>query len=57
MYVQGSRSGCVWREIPGVTQVNEKGKEGNTAVVTAYLLCWRKRGKINSRTGVPADNY
>ena len=28
--------------IPGVTQV-EKGDEGNTAVVTAYI-CWRKHG-------------
>ena len=34
--IEGSPSGCVWREIPGVTQVNEKGHEGNTAVVTAY---------------------
>ena len=32
----GSPSGCVRREIPGVTQV-EKGYEGNTAVVTAYV--------------------
>ena len=42
IYVQGSPSGCVQREIPGVTQV-EKGHEGNTAVlvVTAYI-CWRK---------------
>ena len=31
-------------EIPGVTQVDEKGHEGNTAVVTAYLG-WRKHGK------------
>ena len=31
----------MWREIPGVTQVDEKGHEGNTAVVTANL-CWRK---------------
>ena len=31
---------CVWREIPGVTQVDEKGHEGNTALVTAYM-CWR----------------
>ena len=41
--VQGSPSGCVRREIPGVTQVDEKGHEGNTAVVTAYI-CWRKHG-------------
>ena len=27
----------------GVTQV-EKGHEGNTAVVTAYYVCWRKHG-------------
>ena len=44
------------REIPGVTQVDEKGHEGNTAVVTAYL-CWRKHGQRNSRTGVLADYY
>ena len=25
----------MWREIPGVTQVDEKGHEGNTAAVTA----------------------
>ena len=36
---------CVWREIPGVTQVGEKGHERNTAVgvrwqggVTEYPL-------------------
>ena len=40
----------------GVTQADEKGHEGNTAVVTVYL-CWRKRGQRNSRTGVPADHY
>ena len=34
--IQGCPSGCVRREIPGVTQV-EKGHEGNTAVVTAYI--------------------
>ena len=39
---QGSPSGCVRREIPGLTQV-EKGHEGNTAVVTAYT-CWMKHG-------------
>ena len=32
--IQGSPSGCVLREIPGVTQV-EKGHAGNTAVATA----------------------
>ena len=31
-------SGCVRLEIPGVTQVDEKGHEGNTAVVTAYYV-------------------
>ena len=30
-------SGCVRREIPGVTQVDEKGHEGNTAVATVLL--------------------
>ena len=42
-------SGCVRREIPGVTQVDEKGHEGNTAVlgITAYL-CGRKRGRYFS---------
>ena len=55
--IQGSPSGCVWREIPGVTQVDGKGHEGDTAVVTAYLF-WRKHGQRNSRTGgVPADYY
>ena len=34
--LQGSLSGCVWREIPGVTQVDGKGHEGNM-VVTAYV--------------------
>ena len=38
MVIQGPPSGCVLREIPGVTQV-EKGHEGNTPVVTAYI-CW-----------------
>ena len=28
----------VWREIPEVTQVEEKGHEGSTAVVTAYNI-------------------
>ena len=32
--IQGSPSGCVLREMPGVTQV-EKGHAGNTAVATA----------------------
>ena len=30
-YIQGSPSGCVWSEIPGVTQVDEKGHEGNSS--------------------------
>ena len=55
VYIQGSPSGCVLREIPGVTQV-EKGHAGNTAVATAYL-CWVKHGHRRSRTGVPADYY
>ena len=46
LYIQGSPSGCVRREIPGVTQF-EKGHEGNTAVVTAYL-CWREHGIYRS---------
>ena len=42
--IQGSPSEYVWREIPGVTQVDEKGdEEGNTAVVTAYIRS-RKHG-------------
>ena len=36
--IQGSPSGCVRSEIPGVTQVDEKGNKGNTTVVTAYVL-------------------
>ena len=35
---EGSPSGRVRREIPGVTQVDENGHEGNTAVVTACRL-------------------
>ena len=54
-YMQGSNSGCVLREIPGVAQV-EKGHAGNTAVATAYL-CWVKHGRRSSRTGVPVDYY
>ena len=38
IYVQGSPSGCVRRDIPGVTQVDQKGHEGNTAVGTAYNI-------------------
>ena len=51
--IQGSPSGCVRREIPGVTQVDEKRHEGNTAVVTAYI-CWRKHGIYLSR-GIHSD--
>ena len=36
--LQGSPSGCARREIPGVTQLDEKGHEGNTAAVTAYII-------------------
>ena len=43
MIIQGSPSGCVRREIPGVMQVDEKRHEGNTTVFTAYV-CWRKHG-------------
>ena len=55
IYIEGSPSGCVLRDIPGVTQV-EKGHAGNTAVATAYL-CRVKHGHRSSRTGVPADCY
>ena len=51
--IQGSPLGCVWREFPGVRQV-EKGHAGNTAVATAYL-CWVKHCHRSGRTGVPAD--
>ena len=47
IYIQGFPSGCVRREIPGVTQVDEKGHEGNTAVVTAYTY-WSKHGTCRS---------
>ena len=33
-----SFSGCVRREIPGVTQVDEKGHEGNTAVAKTFNI-------------------
>ena len=46
----------MWREIPGVTQVDEKGREGNAALVVTAYLCWMKHGQRNSRTGgAPAD--
>ena len=48
--VQGSLSAFVLRVIPAVTQVDEKGYEGNTTVVTGHL-CWRKHGQRNRRTG------
>ena len=41
--IQSSRSGCVRREILGVTQVDEKGHEVNTAVFIAYI-CRKKHG-------------
>ena len=53
---QAPPSGCVRREIPRVTQVDEKGHEGNTAVATAYL-CWRKHGQRDNRPGVFDDYY
>ena len=41
-----------------MTQVDEKGHEGNTAVVVTAYLCWRKHGQRNSRTGgAPVDYY
>ena len=51
--IQGSSSGRVRREIPGVTQVDQKGHERKTAVVTAYL-CWRKHG-IYLSWGINSD--
>ena len=36
--MQGSPLGCVQREIPGVTQVDETGHGSNTAVFTAQLV-------------------
>ena len=39
-----------------MSQVDEKGHEGNTPAVTAYL-CWRKHGQRNSRTGFPAGYF
>ena len=42
---EGSPSGREQREIPGVTQVDENGHEGNMAVVTAYT-CWEKHGIV-----------
>ena len=51
--IQDSPSGCVRHEIPGMTQVDEKGHEANTAVVTAYI-CWRKHG-IYLAWGINSD--
>ena len=48
IYTQGTPSGCVRGELPGMTQVDEKGHEGNTAVVTAYIICWRQHGIYHS---------
>ena len=42
-------------KIPGLTQVDEKGHQSNTAVATAYL-CWVENGQRKSRTGVPVDH-
>ena len=39
-----------------MTQVDEKGHEGNTAVVIAYLY-WTNHGQRNSRTGARAHYY
>ena len=54
--IQGSRSGRVRREISGVMQVDEKGHEGNTAVVTAYIVpvCWKKHGMYHQK-GINSD--
>ena len=38
MYVQGSPSGCVRSEIPGVTQVDNNGHEGNSSSHSLYML-------------------
>lgn len=54
--VQGSLSAFVLRVIPAVTQVDEKGYERSTAVITAFLW-WRKHGLRNSRTGGVAADY
>ena len=53
IYIQGSPSGCVRSEFPGVTQVDENGHKGNTSVVTAYI-CWRKHG-IYLSWGINSD--
>ena len=39
IYMQGSPSRCVWREIPWVTHVDDTGHECITAIVaTAYFV-------------------
>ena len=55
---KGSPSGCVWREILGLTQVDEKGHEGNTAVVTAYFVLeetWSKKQQDRSSCWLPGS--
>ena len=47
---------CVTRNPGGDVEADEKGHEGNTAVVTAYL-CWREHGQSNGRTRNPAVYY
>ena len=42
---KGSPSGCSRREIPGETQVDEKGHEGNTELVTADGMFYKKKEK------------
>ena len=48
IYVQGSISRFVSREIPGVTQV-ENGHSGNTAAVAKVHLCWVKTWSKNQQ--------
>ena len=43
--LQGSPSGCVWREIAGVTKF-ERNHEGSTAVVTACVGGNREHGRL-----------
>ena len=56
--IQGSPSGCVRREIPGGTQVDEKGHEGNTAVVRLVLIgtvSWKFFSRRNYNFNVEFD--
>ena len=53
-YIQRSPSVCVRSEIPGVTQVDEKGHEGNTAVVVTAYLCFLGNMEYVSR-GINSD--